>query len=47
MRRAILQKFIRVLFGALSLDGVILYLVGSGVIPNRSTRELLYLPRAQ
>ena len=43
MRRAILQKFILVLFGALILNGLIFYLVGSRVILNSSTRDMLYM----
>ena len=43
MRRAILQKFILVLFGALILNGLIFYLVGSTVILNNSTRDMLYM----
>ena len=42
MRRAILQKFILVLFGALILNGLIFYRVGSRVIINSSTRDMLY-----
>ncbi len=43
MRRAILQKFILVLFGALILNGLIFYMVGSRVILNSSTRDMLYM----
>ena len=43
MRRAILQKFILVLFGALILNGLIFYRVGSRVIINSSTRDMLYM----
>ncbi len=43
MRRAILRKFILVLFGALILNGLIFYLVGSRVILNSSTRDMLYM----
>lgn len=43
MRRAILQKFILVLFGALILNGLIFCLVGSRVILNSSTRDMLYM----
>lgn len=43
MRKAILQKFILVLFGALILNGLIFYLVGSRVILNSSTRDMLYM----
>ena len=43
MRRAILQKFILVLFGAPILNGLIFYMVGSRVILNSSTRDMLYM----
>ena len=43
MRRAILQRFILVLFGALILNSLIFYLVGSRMLLNSSSSDLLYM----
>lgn len=42
MRRAVLQKFVAVLFAALLLNSVIFYLVGSQVIFTHSRRDMMY-----
>ena len=43
MRRAILQRFILVLFGALILNSLIFYLLGSRILLNSSSDDMLYM----
>ena len=43
MRRAILQRFILVLFGALILNSLIFYLLGSKILLNSSSDDMLYM----
>lgn len=42
MRRAVLQKFVAVLFAALLLNSVIFYFVGSHVILSHSRQDMMY-----
>ena len=47
MRRAILQRFILVLFGALILNSLIFYLLGSRILLNSSSDDMLYMLEVQ